>query len=73
MAKKRTLIETLEIKNYGLAEDIEAFLVSAGYDIDVEAKDEMVSRTCLGNEFISERKDIIRVYKVDERSRIEKQ
>ena len=42
MAKKRTLIETLEIKNYGLAEDIEAFLVSAGYDIDVEVKDEMV-------------------------------
>lgn len=66
MAKKRTLIETLEIKDFGLANDIERFLASSGYDIDVEIKDEKVLRSCVGNEYTSERKDIIYVYKVEE-------
>lgn len=42
MAKRRTLVETLEIKDYGLADDIEMFLISSGYDIDVERKEEEI-------------------------------
>lgn len=68
MAKKRTLIETLEIKDYGLADDIEMFLISSGYDIDVERKEEEIFKNCLGGETISKAKDIIKVYRVDEAS-----
>lgn len=66
MAKKRTLIETLEIKNYGLAEDIEAFLVSAGYDIDVEVKEKTTVPNFGGGCIESYAKHIVKIYASDE-------
>lgn len=66
MAKKRTLIETLEIKDFGLANAIERFLAASGYDIDAEIQRERCFSTLVGMEGEIEPKSIIKVYEVEE-------